>query len=267
MGTIMHPQPTGQAGRNGRPAIGIPVPTSFDMEYNGRFWSDYARAVSMAGGHPVHVPLSASSRTPLLRGCAGFVLPGSPADVGPELYGQRVEAGTGRRDVPREECDRDILAWAERTGAPILGICFGLQSVNVLQGGTLVQDLQPIPVNHAASAQVGVAHGVGVVSRSLLGSLLSSAEAPVHGEYRRLAVNSSHHQAISIAGEGLAVVARSMEDGIVEAAEGKLGRAPVIGVQWHPERSVDGSAASRALFLWLVMAAMDASSFADEGNR
>lgn len=255
-----------KAGRALTPRIGIPLPTSSDLAYNNRYWSDYALAVTRSGGEAVAIPLidaeerllDARERQRILGSCHGFVLPGSPADVDPERYGHTPEPATAAPDLAREATDGAVLECAERRGLPILGICFGLQSLNVLQGGTLVQDLRPVPVNHAAGPQVGVAHSVSVASMSLLGGLLSATEAPAHGQFRRLSVNSSHHQAIAIPGEGFTVVARAGEDGVIEAMEAKVGRASLVGVQWHPERSLDTSAASKAVFLWLVMAAADA---------
>ncbi len=241
-----------------RPKIGIPLPTSTDLEYNNRCWPEYASAVQRAGGDPVQIPASGvEAMRKLVKNCSGFVLPGSPADVAPGHYGHSPEPGTAPADDAREQCDRAILEYAETATAPIFGICFGLQSVNVLQGGTLVQDLRPVPVNHAAGAQVKVAHSVLVARISLVGGLLTQSEAPAEGQFKRLAVNSSHHQAIAIPGQGFAVVARSTEDGVAEAVEGYVGRAAFVGVQWHPERSYDVSQASRALFAWLVSAAAD----------
>ena len=72
-------------------------------------------------------------------------------------------------------------------------------------------------------------------------------------------MNSSHHQAVGIPGDGLTIVARSAEDGVIEALEGQIGRSVMLGVQWHPERSVGISAASRALFRWLILEAADAA--------
>ena len=243
-----------------KPKIGIPLPTSVDLEYNRRFWPDYAAAVSRAGGEAVKLPLGDSGElAQLLKECSGFVLPGSPADVDPDGYGHTRDTASAPADPARESCDRAIADFSESRGFPILGICFGLQSLNVLRGGTLVQDLNPIPVNHAAGAQVGVAHGVLVAGMSLLGGLLSEAEAPPDGQFRHLSVNSSHHQAVAIPGESFTVVARSIEDGIVEAMEARFGQASVLGVQWHPERSCEISPSSGFIFLWLVMASMDAN--------
>lgn len=239
--------------------IGIPAPTSADLEYNHRNAGQYAEAVRQAGGEVVVLPLGASvaelgSRATV---CDGFVLPGSPADVDTSLYGQERDRATADADAAREECDRMLLEHAAVQGKPVLAICFGVQRLNVWRGGSLVQDLTPVPVNHSAGASVAVAHSVLVAGQSLLAGLLSAKEAPAEGEFRRLAVNSSHHQAVSAPGDDLAVVARSVEDGVIEAVEGRIGKAAMIGVQWHPERSVAISAASRALFTWLVAEAED----------
>lgn len=239
--------------------IGIPVPTTGDLEYNRKDGPVYGAGVMAAGGEAVSLALGlpiADLRV-LAGGCDGFVLPGSPADVDPSLYGQAVEERTARADARREDCDRFLLEHAAATGKPVLGICFGMQFMNVWRGGSLVQDLAPLPVNHAAGASVATAHAVGIAGQSLLAGLLSETEAPATGGFRRLVVNSSHHQAVSSPGEDLTVVARSVEDGVIEAVEGRIGLATMLGVQWHPERSVGISAGARALFSWIVLGAED----------
>jgi putative glutamine amidotransferase len=97
---------------------------------------------------------------------------------------------------------------------------------------------------------------------SLLGSLLEPAEAPLVDDYLRLPINTSHHQSVAIPGEGLRIVARCPDDGVVEAVENDpaLTAQFLIGVQWHPERSYDISAASRALFQRLVDEAAKATA-------
>lgn len=245
--------------RANRPRIGIPVPTLQDPEYNEKCWPEYAAAVRDAGGEPVKLALSGgwAELRSLMQTCSGFVLPGSPADVNSELYGHPRVPETALPDPARESCDRLLLESAEATGKPVLGICFGLQFLNVWRGGTLVQDLQPVPVNHSAGPAVAVAHSVLVSTESMLGILLTMSEAPRNESFRRLPVNSSHHQAVAIPGDGLVVTAQSSQDGVIEALEGRIGSYAVIGVQWHPERSFGHSAASKALFVWLVSEALD----------
>lgn len=239
--------------------IGIPVPTSSDLEYNLHYWTDYAAAVRAAGAEAVSLPLGSGEADlrAKAQACGGFVLPGSPADVDPARYGQELEGETAAPDAARDACDLFLLEHSAELGKPVLAICYGLQNLNVWRGGTLVQHLRPVPVNHAAGASVAVAHTVAVERQSLLAGLLTATEAPGTGEVRRLAVNSSHHQAVALAGEGLAVVAHAADDGTIEALEGRIGLSPMLGVQWHPERSVGISAASRALFTWIVMEAED----------
>ena len=244
------------------PRIGIPMPTSTDVEYNQRSWPEYANAVKAAGGEPVQLSLEASRRELTSRAatCSGFVLPGSPADVDPARFGQEVDPAAAPSDGAREECDFALLEHAEKTGKPVLGICYGLQSMNVWRGGTLVQHVEPLPVNHSAGRTVAVAHSVLVAGPSLLGGLLTASEAPQEHGFRRLMVNSSHHQAVATPGEDLAIVGRSSQDAVIEALEGRIGHSAMLGVQWHPERSVANSAASRALFTWLVSEAADVES-------
>ena len=140
-------------------------------------------------------------------------------------------------------------------GKPILTICFGTQMLNVWRGGTLVQHLTGQAVNHKAGRTVSVAHIAAVAPDSLLGELVADKEVTERDGVLLLPVNSSHHQAIESAGDGLRVSARTPEDGVVEAIENTpdgLGGSFVLGVQWHPERTFDESAASRALFARFV---------------
>jgi len=247
------------------PRIAIPVPTSTDVAYNQRSWPSYAKAVTLSGGEPVAIPLDLPTVTllELIASCDGVLLPGSPADVDPALYGADRDPATAPADPAREAVDYLLLDEAEKHGKPVLGICFGIQSLNVWRGGSLIQDLTPLPVNHSAGASVAVAHTALVARDSLLASLLTEQEAPEADGFLRLPINTSHHQSVAAPGAGLRIVARSLEDGVIEAVELDPDDSVfhvehpdpkqfVLGVQWHPERSFDISAASRALFARLV---------------
>jgi putative glutamine amidotransferase len=243
-----------------RPRIAIPVPTSTDYEYNRASWGQYASAIERSGGEAVEVPLGEppAETARLIAGCSGALLPGSGADVNPQKYGQEPVAECAPADAARESVDELLLQDAHNMGKPILAICFGTQMLNVWRGGTLLQDLMCMPVNHKAGRAVAVAHMAAVAPESLLGRLIAGYdEAPEREGFLRLPVNSSHHQAIAVPGDGLRIVARSVEDGVIEAVEGgqasdgglvRPGDRFIVGVQWHPERSFDTSAGSRALF-------------------
>ena len=238
-----------------RPRIALPEATSSDLEYNRQCMPAYLEAIHLSGGIAVVIPLSMprSHSAALMTDCDGVLLPGSPADVQPLRFGQARLPATALPDLSREEIDWRLLDDAEEKGKPVLGICYGLQSINVWRGGTLLQDLSVMPVNHAAGPSVAVAHTAALLAGSSLSRLGGSREASTRPGAARLPVNSSHHQAVGILGEGLRVSARCPEDGIVEALESVQGSEPsLIAVQWHPERSFGGSATSRRIFGWLV---------------
>jgi putative glutamine amidotransferase len=245
-----------------KPRIAIPSPTRNDLAYNQRCWPQYAAAVEAAGGIAVEVPLTLTPRqiADLINGCQGVLLPGSPADVNPQKYGQEAEEACGAADAARENVDELLIQDAHNLYKPVLALCFGLQFLNVWRGGTLLQDLTVMPVNHAAPGAVATAHAALIPPDSLLGGMVDREEAPADGGFLRLPINSSHHQAIGIPGDGLRVTARCPQDGVIEAVEG--GQASegatahfVLGLQWHPERSVAQSATSRAIFQRFVGAA------------
>jgi len=241
------------------PRIAIPLPTSTDHAYNRLNFPAYADAVRACAGEPVEfaLDLSRSEAARLSSSCQAILLPGSPADVDPADYGQARDQATAPADPAREAIDWLLLEDAWLLRKPVLGICFGIQSLNVFRAGTLIQDIAVMPVNHAAGRSVAIAHTVSVAAGSLLASVVDANEAAVVDGYLRLPVNSSHHQAVGIAGFDLCVTARCPQDAVVEAVEGAYSaddeaRHFVLGVQWHPERTFHSSATSRAIFSRLV---------------
>lgn len=233
-----------------RPRIAIPEPTRHNGEYNQRSWINYADAVEAVGGEPVKIPLSATpaeiART--LASCQGVVLPGGPADVNPAKFGEAV-AGARLDDPAREAADELLLQDAFNLRKPLLGICYGFQSMNVWLGGSLVQDipakLPDSPVNHSPKDKPPIAHTVKLTEESRLAMLAGQTT---------VSVNSSHHQSVLQPGDGLSIVAISPEDGVIEAAELR-GDGFVVGVQWHPERIFQHDVFSRRIFEALVKAA------------
>ena len=214
------------------PRIAIPLPHSSDREYSERALPQYEEAVRQAGGEPVRVELdqSATLLFKLLEDCDAVLLPGSGADVDPEKYSADRHQKTAPADLLRENVDALLLQDAFAKQKPILGICYGLQTLNVYRSGSLVQDIEST-IQHDAGRKVPHAHTVDVEPGSRL--------AAVVGREKNLPVNSSHHQSADAVGGGLRVVARSPLDGVIEALEGTLPGHFVLAVQWHPERSVN----------------------------
>ena len=232
-----------------KPRIAIPIPHGGDPEYALRAIPQYERAVELSGGEPVRIPLD---RAPaevmkLIERCDGVLLPGSKADVDPAKFGAEKHPKTEPADPKRDTVDELLLQDAYNMRKPLLGICYGLQILNVYRSGTLLQHIESA-VNHEAGRKVPVAHQVEVEEGSTLAEVVGSGTMPA---------NSSHHQSAEAVGDGLKVVARCPDDGIIEGLEGTSPDHFVLAVQWHPERSFDEDEHSRAIFEALVEAARE----------
>jgi putative glutamine amidotransferase len=249
---MRHTNLHGRYNRSMPPRIAIPVPHSTDAEYAERAFPQYAYAVEMAGGEPVRIPLNQSPAEviKLIERSDAILLPGSKADIDPTKYGLSRDVRTAPADPARDTVDDRLLRHAYNLRKPILGICYGLQILNVFRGGTLLQHIDS-PVNHEAGREVRIAHTVDVDSSSKVGKIVAPGGTETHVS---VAVNSSHHQSAEKIGDGLRVVARCPQDGIIEALEGTSPNHFVLAVQWHPERSVEDDEGSRAIFRALIEA-------------
>lgn len=175
-------------------------------------FENYARAVEASGGVPVF--WTPGSPLPTF---SGLLLPGG-GDISPSRYGQE-NVACRDMDPARDEYELYALSQAAAQGKPVLGICRGEQLINVFFGGTLRQDL---PGHSRLEGRMDRLHHVRTAPSFL---------TPLYGT--QLIVNSAHHQAVDVLGEGLCPV-QWAPDGTVEAfAHSTL---PVWGVQWHPER-------------------------------
>jgi putative glutamine amidotransferase len=232
-----------------RPRIAIPVPHS-DQEYSQRSLPQYERAVEMAGGEAVRIPLygSPAEVMKLIERCDAVLLPGSKADVDPARYGAPRHPRTAANDKGRDIVDELLLRDAYSSRKPVMGICYGLQILNVYRRGSLLQHIEST-VNHEAGRNIAVAHEAAIEPSSKLAGIVGNDKTLV------IPVNSSHHQSADVMGDGLRVAARCPTDGIIEALEGTSPDHFVLAVQWHPERSVDEDEPSRALFHELIAAA------------
>lgn len=238
------------------PRIAIPVPNSMRPDYVLRALPQYEHAVRDSGGEPVIVQVDASPRdiAQAVKYCDGVLLPGSPADVDPEKYGEQKHEKTAPADSFRDNVDELLLQDAYNMRKPVLGICYGLQSLNVWRTGTLDQDL-PDGINHRAGKSVAEAHRVQIEPQSKLAKILRDNGALAQSNELIIPVNSSHHQAPALIGDGLRLVAWCPEDGVKEAVESTSKDHFVLGIQWHPERDYDASRISQAIFAAFVQAA------------
>jgi putative glutamine amidotransferase len=265
-----------------KPRIAIPLPHGSDLEYAERAIPQYERAIELSGGEPVRVPLDVppADVMKIIERCDAVLLPGSKADVDPAKFGAAKHPKTEAAEPKRDTVDELLLQDAYNMRKPVLGICYGLQILNVYRSGTLVQHIES-PVNHEAGRKVPVAHDVKIEPESKLAAILglpensgggdsgkgtSSTRAERGANYQGalategklvIPANSSHHQSADLIGDGLKVVARCPEDGIIEAIEGTSADHFVLAVQWHPERSFDRDERSRRLFHALVEAASE----------
>ena len=247
------------------PRIAIPVPHSGDPAYAARALPQYEQAVALAGGEPVAIPLDGtrSHVLQLVAKCDAVLLPGSRADINPETYDQSRQSHTADADRKRYLVDELLLEDAYKARKPVLGICYGLQMLNVHRAGTLVQHIPDfLPpakrdlVNHSAGRAVPVAHQIDIDPASRLAEILGAG--PRDRNALTIPVNSSHHQSADVIGNQLRISARCSEDGIIEALEGTSPDHFVLAVQWHPERSVEEDEPSRAIFKAFVAAARGA---------
>jgi putative glutamine amidotransferase len=233
-----------------KPRIAIPEPCSYDAEYSNRSLPPYLEALEAAGGEPVVIPLGLSPEETAKRitGCSAVLLPGSKADVDPQKFDAPRHEQTSPADPLRDGADELLIQDAYNLRKPIFGICYGLQSLNVWRTGSLVQHIES-KINHSVRGGV-MAHQVQLEPNTLLAHELSPGI-----KAGQIAVNSSHHQAADVVGDGLRVSARCTEDGVIEAIEGTLPGHYVLAVQWHPERTFERDPPSLQLFQSFVDAA------------
>jgi len=234
-----------------KPRIAIPEPCAYDPAYSARTLPPYLHAIQEAGGEPVVIPLGLAQEELARRisGCSAVLLPGSKADVDPQKFNAERHSRTSAADPQRDAADELLLQDAYNLHKPIFGICYGLQSLNVWRTGSLVQHIET-KIAHSGRLSGEMAHHVVVEPNSLLAHEIGRASCPCV-----IPVNSSHHQAAKVVGDGLRVTGRCPEDGIIEAIEGTLPGHYVLAVQWHPERTFENDEPSRHLFSSFVQAA------------
>jgi len=211
-------------------SAGVPIPEgTLDSHYVGR---GYTRAVVAAGGLPVVLPAvdgdEERAATELVTRLDGLVLAGG-TDIMPATYGRDFPM-VQKADPARDRFEVALVRAADGAGLPVLGVCRGMELLNVARGGTLHEEV----AHEVAATDHGALHGVNVHELDLEpGSL--AAEVYGRTEVRVLCM---HHQAPDAIGEGLEVTGRS-RDGLVEALEDRRQGSFALGLLWHPEQHLD----------------------------
>ncbi|MER5733338.1 gamma-glutamyl-gamma-aminobutyrate hydrolase family protein [Streptomyces sp. NPDC002138] len=213
-----------------RPLIGITTYVEESTRYH--VWdlptalvpSGYYELVQAAGGAAVLLPPDEPGRAAeVLSRVDGLIVSGGP-DVDPVRYGAGRDPRTGPPATVRDEWELALTGAALEAGTPFLGICRGMQALNVALGGTLIQHID----GHVHTPGVTSWHPVTPVAGTRYAGLVPEvAEVPTY-----------HHQAVDRLGRGL-VVSAYAQDGTVEAIEDPDRSRWVVGVQWHPERDKD----------------------------
>jgi putative glutamine amidotransferase len=226
-----------------RPKIGITGHIAKDNT-NLSITGSYMEATFACGGFPLLLPVKGNKDLWLqaAREMDGFLFTGG-GDIAPSFYGEETLQCCGEISPLRDTMELDLLNAVLPTGKPILGVCRGIQLMNVGLGGTLYQDIylqnaQTFQQQHIQKLPDYLpAHDVIIEEGSLLHRIEKTA---------RLPVNTLHHQAVKDCASGLTAVARS-SSGLIEAVE-KKDHPFFLGVQWHPERMWHVDAAAKAIF-------------------
>ena len=227
-----------------KPQIAFPDPCSYNPKYSQKVLPDYRAAIGENGGELVLI----ESRMPLdeimerMASCSALLLPSCSADVDPQKYGRPPHPKAAKPDPLRATLDDILLRDAYKTRKPILGVCYGLQSLNVWHGGTLYQDLESErdTTLHKGKDEKDL-HGVTVELDTRLAHVLRLGKGN-----NQIKVNSKHRQAARKVPDKLRIAATA-EDGVIEALEGTDPRHHVLAVQWHPERDFRENDHSRNL--------------------
>lgn len=235
-----------------RPIVVIPCRYNWNTFYY-ELRETYSEVIYASGGTPLMLPLIPEPDyiDSVMAHADAVCLSGAVNDVDPLRYGHEPKPKLGPVIPKRDQTDMMLLEAAEARHLPVLAICFGIQSLNVFRGGTLIQDIESEVKNPLKHMQDGLfsrhSHSINITEDSLVAKLAESTHT---------AVNSHHHQAIDVVGRDLEPIAWA-SDGVIEAVINKRTDQFVLGIQWHPEVGWQNDLLSQALFKHFIAVARE----------
>ncbi len=219
-----------------KPIIGITVDVVKNSEkykYSPSPWHAlrkcYSNCVAQAGGIPILIPCVPEEVGGIIQLIDGLIISGGDHDISPKFYNQELRSNKVKLNEERTNFEAALTQAALTQNLPILGICGGMQLINVLLGGNLIQHIPDYIVSEIDHLPAGLknvpAHSINIKSDTILFKLASNQTSVM--------VNSSHHQAVDRLGTNL-IAAAIAPDGIIEALEA-VNHEFIVGVEWHPE--------------------------------
>ncbi|MCP4605299.1 MAG: gamma-glutamyl-gamma-aminobutyrate hydrolase family protein [Proteobacteria bacterium] len=247
-----------------RPWIGVTpdthdgrkLKTRTDSEKIVYLWDQYLEALLKNGAMPVVLPVTQDKKLirEMVNRLDGIVLAGGNFDIPPEFFGEDPKPWLGKLKPERSRFELGLTLEAVKKNVPVLGICGGMQTINVAFGGTLYQDIQeerPVSRSHQQKMRKDrTSHQIRVKAGTELQKIIQGRTG---GEDIRLRVNSTHHQAVREIAPGYVVNAVAA-DGLIEGIESKK-KGFVMGIQWHPELLFESSEKQARIFKAFTRAA------------
>jgi putative glutamine amidotransferase len=221
-----------------KPLIGLTLDLENIKSYSKFPWyairQNYCSAISNMGGIPIPLVYDINSINTMIEKLDGFIITGGAFDINPSYFSEKKRFNNVVTKEIRTEYEIRLCNKILKNNLPLLGICGGQQLINVIYGGSLIQDIekeiattikheQPNPRNQTS-------HSVSIIKNTFLSTIIKK---------EKIKVNSAHHQAVKRVGSGLNVNAIA-SDGVIEGIEDKSLNF-CIGLQWHPEFLIEKS--------------------------